>query len=169
MKMHGSVTINGRAYSSGDEVPGTFIYPFFLIHMLAFGLSGFFLAYSGDVPVEFLYMHGGIAILVYLVFYVVIFGRDQVEWMFINAGLGIVGIVSQIDWILSLFGKHVGDFPWYVHVIPTLYWILYTFLIRHALLDLTGARDDPDKERRVNYGYIGVSLGLYGAAHLLGF
>ncbi len=169
MKMHGSVTINGRAYQAGDEVPATFIYPFFLIHMLAFGLSGFVLAYAGGAPVEFLYLHGGIAILVYLVFYVVIFGLDQVEWMFINAGLGIFGIVSQIDWILSLFGKHVGDFPWYVHVIPALYWILYTFLIRHAILDLTGARDDPDKERRINYGYVGVSLGIYGVAHVLGF
>ena len=169
MKMHGSVTINGRAYQAGDEVSGSFIYPFFLVHMLAFGLSGFFLAYSGDVPVFFLYMHGGIAILVYLIFYLVIFGRDQVEWMFINAGLGIFGIVSQLNFILGLFGKHVGDFPWYVHVIPALYWILYTFLIRHALLDMTGAREDPDKERRINFGYIGVSLAAYGLAGVLGF
>jgi hypothetical protein len=168
MKLHGSITINGRPYQSGDQVSAAFIYPFFLIHMLAFGLAGFVLSYSG-APIEIAFMHGGIAILVYVIFYLVIFGFDQVEWMFINAALGIVGIVSQIDWILSLFGKHVGDFPWYYHVIPCLYWILYTFLIRHALLDFTGAREDPDKQRRVQYGFIGVSLGIYGLSHLLGF
>jgi hypothetical protein len=73
------------------------VYPFFLIHMLAFGLSGFLLAYSGEAPVPFLYLHGGIAILVYTIFYVTIFGVDEVKWMFINAGLGLLGIVSQID------------------------------------------------------------------------
>jgi hypothetical protein len=104
MKLHSSVTVNGRAYSSGDEIPGLFVYPFFLVHMLAFGVSGFVLAYSG-IPFEFVLMHGGIAIFVYLIFYLAIFGRDEVEWMFINAGLGLFGIASQIDWILSLFGK----------------------------------------------------------------
>jgi phosphotransferase system glucose/maltose/N-acetylglucosamine-specific IIC component len=166
MRLHGSMTVNGRAYSAGDEIPGLFVYPFFLIHMLAFGLSGFVLAYSG-APVEFVFMHGGIAILVYTIFYLAIFGRDEVKWMFINAGLGLFGIVSQIDWILSLFGKHVGDFPWYVHVVPFLYFVLYTFLIRHALLDLLGARDDDVKRRRVEYGYIGASLLLYLGTHFI--
>jgi len=166
MRLHGSITVNGRAYASGDEISGLFVYPFFLVHMLAFGLSGFFLAYSGT-PFEFVFMHGGIAILVYLIFYLAIFGRDQVEWMFINAGLGLFGIVSQIDWILSLFGKHVGDFPWYVHVIPFMYFVLYTFLIRHALLDFLGARDDETRRKRVEYGYIGASVLFYLAAHFI--
>lgn len=166
MKLHGSITMNGRAYSRGDEIPGTLVYPFFLIHMLAFGLAGFAMAYSG-VPIEIVFMHGGIAIAVYTIFYLAIFGLDEVKWMFINAGLGLFGIVSQIDWLLSLFGKHVGDFPWYVHVVPFLYFVLYTFLIRHALLDLLGARDDDVKRRRVEFGYIGASLLLYLAAHFI--
>ena len=167
MRLHGALTMNGRAYAAGDEISGRSVYPFFLIHMLAFGGSGFVLAYSG-VPTEVLYMQGGIAILVYLVFYLAIFGRDEVEWMFINAGLGIFGIVSQIDWILSLFGKRVGDFPPYVHIIPVLYFVLYTFLIRHALLDLFGARDDEAKRQRVQYGFVGGSVLLYLALHFLG-
>jgi hypothetical protein len=166
MKLHSALTINGRVYARGEEVPGLYIYPFFLIHMLVFGVSGFVLAYSG-APVEFLYMHGGIAILVYLVFYLAIFGRDEVEWMFINAGLGIFGIVSQIDWILSLFGKRVGDFPPYVHVIPVLYFVLYTFLIRHAVSDLLGAEDDETKRRRFQYGYIGGSVLVYLALRFI--
>ena len=45
-----------------------FIYLFFGIHMLMFGLSGFFMAYSSDGPgLGMVYMHGGIAILVYMV------------------------------------------------------------------------------------------------------
>ena len=166
MKLHGSLSINGRAYSSGDEVPGAFVYPFFLIHMLGFGLAGFAMAYSG-VPMEMVFMHGGIAIAVYIVFYLAIFGLDEVKWMFINAGLGIFGIVSQIDWILSLFGKHVGDFPWYVHVIPFLYFVLYTFLLRHAVLDLLGAREDETKRRRVEFVYVGASVGVYLLLHFL--
>jgi archaellum biogenesis protein FlaJ (TadC family) len=93
---------------------------------------------------------------------------DEVEWMFINAGLGIFGIVSQIDWILSLFGKHVGDFPPYAHVVPLLYFVLYTFLIRHAFLDIFSAREDEAKRRRVEYGYVVSMLAAFSISHLLG-
>ena len=83
-----------------------FIYLFFGIHMLMFGLSGFLMAYTSDGPdLAFVYLHGGIAIVVYMVFYLVIFGRDEVKWMLINAALGILGIYSQIGWILAKFGK----------------------------------------------------------------
>jgi hypothetical protein len=95
---------------AAGNFPKVFVYPFFLFHMLMFGISGFLLAYGvGDVI--FLYMHGGIAIVVYVIFYLLIFGRDQVQWMFINAALGVVGIYSQIGWILSLFGRDAGDYP----------------------------------------------------------
>ena len=166
MKLHGSISINGRDYSSGDEIPGSFVYPFFLIHMFAFGISGFAMAYGG-VPIEIVYMQGGIAIAVYTIFYLAIFGRDEVKWMFINAGLGLFGIVSQIDWLLSLFGRHVADYPAYVHVVPFLYWVLYTFLIRHAILDMLGVRDDEERRPRVEYGYVGVSLAFYLLLHFL--
>jgi hypothetical protein len=162
MKLQGSLTINGRQYNKGDEIRWYSVYPFFLIHMLMFGGSGFAMAYADSHPsVLFLYLHGGFAILIYTIFYITIFGLDEVKWMFINAALGFFGIYSQIDWLLSLFGKHIGDYPARVHVIPFLYFILYTFLIRHAVLDITSARDDEDKKRKVEYGYIAVSLGIY--------
>lgn len=167
MKLYGPIVINGRRYSKGDDVPWIAIYPFFLIHMLGFGGSGFVMAYGGGVSVPFLYLHGGFAIAMYTVFYLLIFGRDEVKWMFINAGLGVLGIVSQIDWILSLFGKHMGDFPPYVHVTPVLYFVLYTFLIRHAFLDLFGAREDEAKRKRVEFGYIGATVATYLLAHFL--
>ena len=167
MKLHGSVTINDRAYSAGDDVSWVNVYPFFLLHMLVFGGSGFLLAYGGGVPLVTQYMFGGVAIAVYTVFYLIIFGRDEVKWMFINAGLGLLGIYSQIDWLLSLFGRRAADYPVYVHAIPFLYFVLYTFLIRHALLDFLGVRDDDTKRTRVEYAYIGASVFVYLLLHYL--
>ena len=141
---------------------GWFIYPFFGVHMLAFGLSGFLMAYADDGPeLEMLYMHGGIAIAVYTVFYLVIFGLDQVRWMLINAALGVFGIHAQMGWILQRFGKRIDDYPWQVHVIPFLYYVLYTFLLRQLVLDLTRSRNDPARRRLVDAVYVAGSLLVY--------
>ena len=157
------------ATKPGTRLPGPrekgrwFIYPFFGTHMLIFGLSGFLMAYVTDGPgVGFLFMHGGIAIAVYLVFYLAIFGPDQVMWMLVNAALGILGIYAQIGWILARFGKRIDDYPWQVHVIPFLYYVLYTFLLRQFLLDVTGSRQDPRRHAFVDGGYVVVSLLVYG-------
>lgn len=162
MKLHSDLVINGKKYKKGDEISGAPVYVFFSIHMLMFGMSGFFMAYAEEGPdLSFVYMHGGIAILVYVFMYFAMFGVDEVKWMFINAGLGILAIYSQIDWLLSLFGKSASDYPLQVHVIPFLYFILYTFLLRQALLDLTNSREDEDRQHRVEYGYILVSIAVY--------
>ena len=162
MKLQSSITINGKLYTEGTEVPWYRIYPFFLIHMLVFGVSGFLMAYaSKPPPVPFLYMHGGFAILVYTIFYLTIFGRDEVKWMFINAGLGLLGIYTQIGWLLTLFGKRIEDYPCYVHAIPFLYFVLYTFLIRHAVMDLMQCREDPAKKKLVENGYVIISVAVY--------
>lgn len=162
MKLHSDIRINGKHFKKGDNISGLVIYPFFLIHMLAFGASGFFLAYNDlNTPVQFLYMHGGFAILIYTIFYLAIFGVDKVKWMFINGALGLLGIYSQIDWILSLFDREVSDFPWHVHVIPFLYFVLYTFLIRQMLLDLTKSRDNEKRKKFVERSYIAASVVIY--------
>lgn len=49
--------------------------------------------------------------------------------MFINAGLGVMAIYTQIDWILSLFGARVADYPWTVHVIEH----IGNILARHSI------------------------------------
>ncbi len=159
MKLQGEITFNGRKYAKGSEVPWYLIYPFFLVHMLVFGASGFFMAYAeARPPLPFIYLHGGIAILVYTAFYLALFGRDEVKWMFINAGLGVLGIYGQMGWLLSRFGKRIGDFPWFVNVTPFLYFVLYTFLVRHALLDLTGSREDESRKQKVEYSYVVLSV-----------
>jgi len=169
MKLEGDITINGKAHKKGSSISGLAIYPFFMIHMLMFGGSGFFMAYADkSAPIFFLYLHGGFAIFVYCIFYLAIFGKEQVKWMFINAALGIFGIYTEIDWLLGLFGKHVRDFPIYVHVIPFLYYVLYTFLLRQALLDLTGARGDETREKLINVLYVVISLVVYGLFYFFG-
>ena len=167
MKLKSDITINGKHYKKGDSISGFAIYPFFLVHMLIFGGSGFFMAYADNsAPVFFLYIHGGFAILVYCIFYLNFFGKEEVKWMFINAGLGIFGIYAEIDWLLSHFNKHVSDFSFYVHVIPFLYYVLYTFLVRQAVLDLFNARQDENRANRVNQFYIVISLIIYSVIFL---
>jgi uncharacterized membrane-anchored protein len=110
----------------------------------------------------FRYFHGLFAILIYVAFYVSIFGLEEVKWMFINGGLGILGTYAQIDWILSLFGKDIRSYSMIRHLIPSLYLILYTFLLYNALLDFSGARENPEKKRRVEIFYVLGSALLYG-------
>jgi drug/metabolite transporter (DMT)-like permease len=169
MKLEGNLSINGQTYTKGTYISWYKIYPFFLVHMLMFGGSGFLMAYASEgPPLLFLYAHGGFAIVIYTVFYLSIFGRDQVKWMFINAGLGLLGIYTQIGWLLSLFGKEVGDYPIYKHVIPFLYFVLYTFLIRQAVLDLMKAREDDMRKKRVEYAYVAMSVAIYVVSFLFG-
>lgn len=169
MKLHSNITFNGRLYRKGSDAPGYLIYPFFLVHMLVFGLSGFFMAYASDGPgLGFVYLHGGFACLIYTVFYLAMFGLDEVKWMFINSALGLLGIYAQIDLILSLFGKRAGDFPVSVHVIPFLYYVLYTFLLHQMVLDLFRARDDPKRKARIDALYVVISIVVYGSIYLFG-
>ncbi len=162
MKLKSGLKVGGKEYAAGERAPMKFIYPFFLFHMAMFGLSGFLMAYGSDSPdLAFLYLHGGIAILVYLVFYLAIFGVDEVKWMLINAGLGLLGIWAQINTILGWFDRSLEDFSPWVHVTPFLYYVLYTFLLRQLVIDLTGSRDNPARKRVVEIAYVVASLLLY--------
>ncbi len=168
MRLQGTITIGGRTYAKGSEVPWYKVYPFFLVHMLVFGASGFLMAYGrSHPPVLFLLLHGGLAISIYVAFYLAIFGRDEVKWMFVNAGLGLFGIYSQIGWFLSLFGRRISDYPLYVHVVPFLYFVLYTFLVRHAVMDITRSREDPRRRAVAGYCYVAASAAFYVACWYL--
>lgn len=164
MKLHSDLTVNGKRYQKGDVVPWQMVYPFFALHMLAFGLSGFFMAYADNgPPLSFVYLHGGFACLVYVIFYLTIFGPDRVKWMFINAGLGLFGIYAQIDWILGWFGKNAGDYSIARHAIPFFYYVLYTFLLYHFVLTVCGAGRSERRRRVVEWGYVVVSTLAYAA------
>ena len=56
--------------------------------------------------------------------------------------------------MLARFGKDIDDSPWTVHVVPFLYYVLYTFLLRQFLLDATGSRNNPGRKRLVEALYV---------------
>lgn len=157
------LTVNGNPSRQFQGAARWFVYPFFGFHMLMFGLSGFMMAYASEGPdLFFIYLHGGIACFVYLIFYRLIFGAEEVKWMLINAALGILGIYSQIGWLLEKFGKNIDDYPWYVNITPFLYYVLYTFLLRQFLIDVTGSRSNVARLKWVNALYVAGSLLVYG-------
>lgn len=145
-----------------------FAYLFFLVHLLMFGISGFNMSY-GNEPAELhtIFLHGGMAILAYCIFYLAIFGLEEVKWMFINALLGLYGIYTEIDWILSAWGKSMGDYAFAYHIIPFSYYVLYTFLIRQVLLDVFKARDNKKRLKKVNNAYVIGSLVIYTLLYLI--
>jgi hypothetical protein len=125
-------------------------------------MSGFAMAYFvEDMEPLFLYAHGGFAIVIYVVFYLAMFGKDEVKWMFTNAALGIFGIYAEVSWILDGAGKSISDYPLYIHVIPFLYYVLYQFLLRQMFLDITGSRDNPEKKKQVERFYVALWVGVY--------
>lgn len=140
--------------------PWLFIYGFFLLHMAGFGGVGFFLAYGADDLFGNI-MFSGLAITVYLLFYLVIFGRDSVMWLIINSVLGVLGIMSHLDWILARFGKTAADYAAHVHVIPFIYYVLYTFLLRRLVLHILRAQEGTRKKVIIDIGYVAVSLLVY--------
>ena len=141
MKLHDHLTINGKAYRKGESVPWFKIYPFFLIHMAIFGLPVFLGAYLPKTivieSVIFYHLLGSFAALVYVVFYEAMFGRDAVKWMFIDGALGSFGIYSVVGAWLDRIGRDISAYPVYLHILPFVFYILYTFLIRQAFLDIT--------------------------------
>ena len=162
MKLLSDIRINGKLYPKGSELPWDMFYSLPLINMLVFGTIGFLMAYSEkSPPLHIQYLFGGLGMFLHIWFYLKFFGRDEVKWMFINSGLGFLGIYSQIGWLLSLFGKKAGDYPYYVHAIPFLYYVLCTFLIRHAVLEITQSREKPAKKKLVENCYIAISVAVY--------
>ena len=173
MKLEEDVTINGELWRKGTEIPWYLVYPVLLLELLIFGGSVFWMAYGKDshgnsAPIFFLYLWGGLAAFIFAVLYGQMFGRDEIKWMFINAALGVFGIYSQMGWILSLIGKRMSDYPFYVHAVPFFHFVLGAFLLRHAVLDLTASRLDPVRRKRAETAYVVISAAIYAVSLAMG-
>lgn len=165
MKLHDHLTINGKSYRKGQSVPWFKIYPFFMVHMLIFGLPVFAGAYLPTTfvlaSVIFYHLLGSFAVLIYVVFYQAMFGRDAVKWMFIDGAIGILGIYSVVGASLSLIDRDIHSYPLYRHVLPFVFYVLYSFLLRQAFLDIMNAREDNARRRIAELFYVGISLAAY--------
>ncbi len=166
MKIHSGISFGGISYGAGDEVEWHKIYPVFLFHVLVIGSALFYTAYSGKGPPAVFLVLGGISsAAIYTLLYLAVFGFDEIKWMFINAGLGILGIFSQLDFAVSFFGWKLNKYPWYIHIVPFLHYILYTFLVRQMILDILKAREDESKRRKADGIYVLISLVIYSGLY----
>ena len=129
--------------------------------MAIFGGSGFIRTYGDNRPdLTYIYRHGGIAITVYVFFYFAIFGRDEVKRMFLNALFGLLRKGVQVGWLLSLFDRESSTCPLSVYVTPFLFFLLYSFLMRRAVLDLINSLDDPARRKTMKKRYNSVTLAV---------
>ncbi|MBB3166933.1 hypothetical protein [Simiduia aestuariiviva] len=134
------------------------VYGFFLLHMLVFGSLGVYFAYWTDSVIE-LYLFQGFAIYGYLIFYRALFGIDVIGWIVVNVALGIWGVFLEIELFLSVFDKQFSDYGFSRHLVPITYYVMYTFLLRQAMLAVLHGYDT----RSVNGLYVVVSILCYGA------
>lgn len=141
----------------------TRIFPYgrFLLHLLVFGSTGFYMAYGTTVPLNILYAHGGVTVIGYLGMYYHAFGVDSLKWIVTNATLGLYGVAVEVDLLLSLFDRGIADYPLATHVVPFSYYVLYMFLLRRAMLAISGAESDEAKGRRLGRVFVVGSLVLY--------
>jgi len=141
---------------------GWFVYPLLSLHLAAFGYGAFMMAYSSNpAPILVQYLAAAFAIHLYIKFYIQYFGLDEVKWMIINACLGILGIYGEIGWLLSKFGKEISDYPVYFHLAPFTYFILFTFLFRQLVLDITFSRQNEKRKQIVERVYVCTLLIIY--------
>lgn len=165
MKIHGNLTILEVYYPKGSEVPWYKVYPLFSIHVGVMGAGCFAMTYlpkTTDLSSYlFSVVFGCFGIILYLSFYLRLFGLDEIKWMFINAAIGIYGLWIELGILLSLIGRNINEFQWYMHSIPAIFWVLYTFLIRQCFLDMTGAREIKRRAKLVNILYAALSILLY--------
>ena len=134
--------------------------------MLLLGGGGFVMAYAEAVSPTYLYIYNSLVLLGFVITYLRIFGRDEVKWMFVNAALGALGSAVELDWLLSLFAKKLSDYPIYIHAVPFLYYVLFTFLFRQLALDITDSRQDESRRAVVERWYVVTSVLVYLAIGL---
>lgn len=128
-----------------------FIYLFFLVHMWAFWTACFYISYFQSIDFEFLIPFASISISIYLLFYFVIFWTWKVKDMFVNAIVGCLWIYAWLWDILSFFGENINSFHIYVHIVPWIYFVMYTFLLRNLLKDIFSFLVKKDGEKIWDY------------------
>lgn len=141
--------------------PKAFIYPFFLVHMAAFWYSWFSISYSEPGRLFlFGFIHWWFAIFVYMIFYLAIFWLDKIKDMLIWALIGIMWTIARLEKIIPYRWHEIWDYYRAAHIIPGLYFVMYTFLIKQALIDIISIfhKKHAKKIAEIIYIWIGISV-----------
>jgi len=143
------------------------LYVFFLAHMMVFGTLTFYMTYhqqAGDA-----YTVGTIAILVYVPFYLILFGPDEILWLVIGSVLGLLMIYGWLETLAQPFIPAPGtvddvfitdfhEFPVGRHILPGAFLVMYEFTLRNLLIDLLGARHNQRRSRYVGWVFVVISV-----------
>lgn len=158
----------GKAfYPAGTRLSPLIVYPTIFLQICLFGAFCFGFAYAGKWPnMGGLVIIGGFGIMFFALFYIALFGLAEIGWMFLNGAIGVLGILSQIDVVLSWFGKSAADFGFDAHLFPVIYWIMASFVLWQLVLDITRSSEDPVRRWWANLAFSLSSLAVYAALWL---
>lgn len=113
---------------------------FFLIHTLWFAAWTFVITYewrwdslSGS------FMFWWFAVFVYLIFYVKILPKETLKSLFIWYILWLLQTYAWLEVIVPVFMNHsvyksFSDIPLYYHIIPSIFFIMLTFLLKNLII-----------------------------------
>ena len=143
------------------------IYLFFLADMAGFGTLTFYLTYHQQQGES--YMVGAMLVIIYVLFYLMLFGADDVLWLFINGLLGALMVRSWLETLAtpfipppSMLGHGIitdfDGFPVVRHILPGAVFLMYQFMLRNFLIDALGARFNPRRKRYVGWLFVVVSV-----------
>ena len=163
MKLKTDIGIGHKTYRKGSHLPWFRVYGLFLFTIAAIFWVVFDIIYlQRDSDLGFVLFFGLFIPALYLLAYRSIFGITEVRWLIINSAIGIIGIITELDWVLSyLYDKNLSDFPIYYHIIPCAHYILLTFVLRQAVIDTFNSRDNKARRKYVNLGFVLVTLTVY--------
>lgn len=138
-----------------------FIYIFLVLHGAVFTSVSFYLIYWADKSEDpyFGYIWGGIGAIVYSIIYFGLFAKEKLLWAFINGTIAFFQILSIRK--SNSFFEELESLPWYTHIVPIIYFVLYTFLLRHICLKISSAISPKFGIKIGNTGFVLINIGVW--------
>lgn len=158
MKIYRTFDFGDDVFYKGQEVAWYNIYPSMVITFGVWFFVTIGIAYNSEEPIPMVYYFGGSWAVLFSYFSFCMFGPEALKWLFINIALGSIGVFVQIGWYLAYFGKSFSDYPFGIHAIIALLYILGAFLIRNLFIDMVKAREIKSRQKIADNLYIYLVL-----------
>ena len=167
MKLKTDISIGSNTYSKGSYLHWSKVYGFFTVIIALHFWLVFDITYiQQDIVLGFTLCFGIFLPVLYLLAYRSIFGLAEIRWLIVNSIIGIIGVLAELDWVLSYFyDKSLSDFNVFFHIIPCVHYIMFTFVLRQAVIDSFHARYNLKRREYVNLGFTLISTILYVALY----